>query len=226
MKNIFFSVALLSVASIAAAQIKVGILIGPTLSNQKWVSNTQTLDASIKTGFNYHVGATSDIPLSASFSFQPEIYYSNQSTELTQNSTLLKNVTSFNLGYLKMPALITYMKDFSSMFWYVGAGPYAAGLIRNNVNFTQNADKINAGSLKVGTTWDDQITPWDFGIKFKTGIELKKGLNLGVYYEHGLKDINPQFVQTYNRVYGVSASYLFSLTSFDKYNRYPDDYNY
>jgi Outer membrane protein beta-barrel domain len=226
MKNTFFLLIALCTFIFAQAQIKIGVVAGPTFSSQKWVSNAQPLAGSIKTGFNFHIGATSDIPLSTAFSFQPEVYFSNQSVVLTQDFPLLKNVNKFELGYVKIPALITYMKDFSKMFWYIGAGPYAAKLARNAQTFTQNSDKINAGSFRVGTTLDDQITPWDFGIKLKTGLELKKGLNLGVYYEHGLKDINPQLVQTYNRVYGVSASYLFSLSDYDKYNRYPDYYNY
>ena len=64
------------------------------------------------------------------------------------------------------------------------------------------------------------------GLKFKTGFEIKRGMNMGVYYEMGLTDINPQFVQTYNKVFGVSVSYLFSITQEDKYNRYPDYYHY
>jgi hypothetical protein len=57
-------------------------------------------------------------------------------------------------------------------------------------------------------------------------IALKKGIGLGVYYSYGLKDINPQLVQTYNRAVGVSLIYLFGLNGGDKYNRYPDYYNY
>ena len=87
-------------------------------------------------------------------------------------------------------------------------------------------ERINAGTLRVGRTWDDQITPYDLGLKFKTGFEIKRGMNMGVYYEMGLTDINPQFVQTYNKVFGVSVSYLFSITQEDKYNRYPDYYHY
>jgi Outer membrane protein beta-barrel domain len=226
MKKLFFLIGLIIMAKGLQAQIKIGVIAGPTFATQKWNSNGNPLDASIKTLLKFHVGATSDIPLSASFSFQPELYFSYQGASFEQSNPLLLNYTNYNLGYLKMPACVTYMHDFDKLFWYIGAGPYAARIVNNNGTFMQNNVRIDAGGLKVGTTWDDQVTPFDYGLKFKTGFELKKGLNMGVYYEMGLKDINPAFLQTYNRAYGISASYLFSITSEDKYNRYPDYYNY
>jgi hypothetical protein len=226
MKKLFFFILMAFATASLQAQIKIGVIGGVTFANQKWVSNAQNYDASITTKLKFHVGTTCDVPLSAAFSLQPEFYFSYQGSSLSQSFPLLTNYNDFNIGYLKMPVCLTYMKDFDKLFWYVGAGPYAARAVHSTTTFIQNNERINAGTLRIGRSWDDQITPYDLGLKFKTGFEIKRGINMGVYYEMGLKDINPQFVQTYNRVFGVSASYLFSITQEDKYNSYPDYYHY
>jgi Outer membrane protein beta-barrel domain len=226
MKKFFLAVVILGFTQASKAQIKIGAIGGLTFANQRWVSNTQNFDASIKTKTNFMVGVTSDIPLSAAFSFQPELYYSRQNTSVSQSNLLLNNFNTYKLGYLKMPACITYMHDFNKAFWFVGAGPYVANLASTDASFIQNDIRLSSGSMRVGTGTNDQITPWDFGLKFKAGFEIKKGISMNLYYEQGLKDVNPQFVQTYNRVFGFAVSYLFSVTAEDKYNRYPDDYNY
>ncbi len=225
MKRIFFCLLLITAANSVFAQIRLGAIAGVTFANQKWVSNTQTMPG-IGTSAQFHIGATADVPISAELSIQPELYYSSQGTSLSSNFPLISNYNKFNLGYLKLPVLLTYMYDANKMFWYAGVGPYIGRLAYNNYSFIQNEKRLGAGSLKVGTTADQQITPYDFGIKGKIGFELKKGINFGFYYEHGLKDINPQLVQTYTRTYGASLSYLFSITNEDVYNRYPDYYNH
>jgi hypothetical protein len=220
-------IALLSLIGFTAiAQPKIGVIVGPSFTNQRWISNGNPLDASVKTGLNFHVGATADIPLSYNFSFQPELFYSFNKQSITQTNTNLYNYNNFTIGYIKMPAMLTYMKDFRNIWWYVGSGPYAARVGNTNTNFEQNDKRINTGSLRVGNDIDDQITPWDLGMRVKAGFELQKGVNIQFFFDQGFKDVNPYYIQTYNRSFGASFVYLFSLNKNDKYNRYPDYYNY
>jgi hypothetical protein len=68
--------------------------------------------------------------------------------------------------------------------------------------------------------------PWDYGFRAKAGFEIKKGIGMHFFYDHGIKDISPQFTRAYNRVIGGSLSYMFNLSRSDRYSRYPDYYNY
>ncbi len=209
----------------AIAQPKLGVIVGPSFTTQKWVSNAVTMGG-VKSALNFHVGVTTDFPLNYNLSLQPELYYSFQKQSITQQNVNLYNYNNYTLGYLKMPVLMTYMREVGNIWWYLGAGPYLSGIVNTNTTFLQNDQRISAGAMRVGYNELDQVIPVDYGYKIKAGFELSKGVNINFFYDRGLKDINPQFLQTYNRTFGVSFLYLFSLNENDKYNRYPDYYNY
>jgi Outer membrane protein beta-barrel domain len=208
------------------AQVRIGIIAGTNFTTQKWVSNSYNYEGTIAPKFVFHGGITSDIPVGDAWSIQPELYFSMQGCKISQEYNLLQTNTDINLGYAKLPVTLTYLLDLEKAFLYFGAGPYISRLGISNTTFLSNDENKKSGKLRVGLTSDDEITPWDFGLHLKTGFQLKKGIGLGVHYSYGLKDINPQLVQTYNRSVGVSLIYLFGINGGDKYNRYPDYYNY
>jgi outer membrane immunogenic protein len=223
-KAILLLFIVLSMNSIKA-QIQLGIIAGPNFSTQRWISNTYKL-GNVKTRLQYHIGAIADIPIAEEFSVQPELLFSYQGSDLTTEANLLETFNRFNLGYLKLPVTLTYLKDFNKTFLLIGAGPYVSNLLLNNYTFTQNKINLGSGALRVGTSADDQITAWDYGIRAKAGFQVKRGIGATFFYDLGLKDVNPQLVRTRNRTFGISLFYLFNLGGWDKYSRYPDYYNY
>jgi hypothetical protein len=225
MKQFFIAIALFCSFS-ASSQIRLGAIGGLTYANQNWNTNGQVYEGTYLNRLSFHLGATADIPVAAAWSVQPELYFTNQGSSYKSQIPNLSNESTLELGYIKMPVCLTYMYDAGKTFWYVGAGPYLSRVAFSKYTFIQNDVRIKTGAAEIGRDIEDQVVPYDYGFKVKGGFEMKKGINVGMYWEPGVKDINPQFVKTFNRAFGLSLSYLFSVTAEDKYNRYPDDYNW
>jgi Outer membrane protein beta-barrel domain len=226
MKKISTLFLMLLLTFAANAQVKIGVIAGTNFTTQKWVSNSYKYEGSIQGKMLFHVGLTADIPVGEEWSIQPEFMFSNQGVSILQDYNLLITNEKINIGYAKLPVTVTYLKDLEKAFFYAGIGPYVSRVGITSHSYIANNENIKSGKLRLGLTQNDEITPWDFGFHFKTGFQMKKGIGLGAFYSYGLKDINPQLVQTYNRVVGVSLTYMFGLNGGDKYNRYPDYYNY
>jgi Outer membrane protein beta-barrel domain len=207
------------------AQVRLGFTAGPNYSTQIWNSNTYSMGVS-KYRLQYHFGINMDIPVAEDWSINPEFLFSYQGSKLTQENSVLQNQTTTNIGYAKMPVCLQYMIDKEKMFWQFSAGGYISRVGITNYTFFQNDVNLNSGRLRVGTTTDDQLMPWDYGLRLKAGFEIKKGIGMHFFYDHGIKDISPQMTRAYNRVIGGSLSYMFNLSRADRYSRYPDYYNY
>jgi hypothetical protein len=65
-------------------------------------------DENILTGFN---AGLCKIPVSKSFSIQPEIYYTTKGAEQTYNNVFYNGVAKFNINYIEVPVLVSYQFD-------------------------------------------------------------------------------------------------------------------
>jgi hypothetical protein len=88
-------------------------------------------DENILTGF---AGLYAKIPVSKSFSIQPEIYYTTKGAEQTYNNAFANGVAKFNINYIEVPVLVVI-----NLTENLNAGPYAAymvsGKTTNDSNF-------------------------------------------------------------------------------------------
>jgi outer membrane immunogenic protein len=212
-------------SSVAFAQFSMGLVIGPSFTTQRWSSNAE-LFTGTKTRTQFHLGLTSDIPVAARFSIQPELMFSYQGWKNTQELTNLINDYTYNIGYLKMPVLATYNHEYDNALGIIGIGPYISGVALTNQTYLQNNNNLRSGKLRLGTTKDDELTKADYGLKAKAGFLLKSGLGITAGYDFGLKDINPTMVKTYNRMFTVSLNYLFRLGKEDQFQRFSDSYKW
>jgi hypothetical protein len=222
-KALLALICMITVAQVQA-QVRLGFIAGPSFSTQKITSNSYSLGV-IRTRLQYHIGALAGVALAEQWSLQPELLFSYQGSVLEQEG-LLSTYNKYNLGYLKLPVALTYVHDLEKAYLIVGGGPYLSRLINNSYTYRQNNENAVSGSQRIGNTTNDQITPWDYGIRFKAGFEVKKGIGATFFYDYGTQDVNPQMVRTNNRVFGLSLFYMFKLNDNDRYNRYPDYYNY
>ncbi|MFM2387296.1 MAG: hypothetical protein RL660_2053 [Bacteroidota bacterium] len=208
------------------AQVRLGLTAGPNYSKQLWKSNSYTMQQSTAR-FQYHFGLIADIPVAEDWSIMPEFLFSYQGSVLRQetNSSLV-NLTKNNIGYVKMPITLQYMIDKENIFWQFNAGVYLSRVGITNHRFLQNDVNVFSGPLEIGNNVTDQLKPFDYGLRAKAGFEIKRGIGMHFFYDYGLQDVSPQLTQSYNRVLGASLSYMFQLSSADKYSRYPDYYNY
>jgi outer membrane immunogenic protein len=226
MKRVYFLLVSVLASAMCTAQIKLGAIGGPQFDKQKWVSNNNTFNQSSIGTIRLEIGVMADIPLAETWSIQPELLYSRSKTKQVTDFENALQSTTYNLGYLKMPVCIAYLIPYPKSHIYFGAGPYISTLVLNNYSYYQNDVNLGSGKMRIGKTANDQFTAWDYGARFKTGIQFKKGFMAGIFVDRGIKDINPQSVRTFNNTAGVNFAYLFGLSRSDKYNRYPDYYNY
>jgi hypothetical protein len=222
-RNAILALSLLMFSWNAEAQVQLGFVGGPSFTSQKWLSNNVPFSGT-KIRTQFHIGMTSDIPVAARWSVQPELLFSYQGWKNTQELTNLINDYTYNIGYVKLPVLMTYNKEYDNSFFIIGGGAYLGGIALTNQQFLQNYQNLTSGKLRIGNTFDDQVTFSDYGLKFKSGFILKKGLGITASYEYGLKDINPTLVKTFNRMLGVSLNYMWRISDEDKYRRYSDSY--
>ncbi|WP_446685088.1 porin family protein [Formosa undariae] len=178
---LFTLISVLGYTHVSAQDILFGAKAGLNFAS---VFGDNTDDYETVTAFNY--GVMAEIPISDSFSFQPEVLYSGQGYSFGDNTVAL--------NYLNVPLLAKYyvVKGFS-----LEAGPQVGFLLNTNDD---------------GLGIEDDFDTVDFGINLGLGYKLDNGLNFSARYNIGLTDIDDieGFSGTNkNGVFQVSIGYFF-----------------
>ncbi|WP_166924885.1 porin family protein [Flavobacterium poyangense] len=183
MKNflVLAVVTVLGFTNVNAQKIKFGAKGGLNFAS---VSGDDTKGIDAVTAFNF--GVLSEIPISDTFSFQPEVMYSGQGYSFNDNTVAL--------NYLNIPLMGKYYltKGFS-----IEAGPQVGFLLSAKNEKTDVKKSFNT---------------FDFGVNFGLGYKLDNGLNFGARYNLGLTDINNvegSSSKNKNGVFQLSVGYFF-----------------
>ena len=131
-----------------------------------------------------HFGVVMELPISDKFSFQPELLYSCQGSDWSEDEFIESVVKSTNatyegtykVDYLNIPLMA---KFYVSEGFSLEAGPQV-GLLLSAKAEGDFADP----DLK------DYLKGIDFGVNFGLGYKLEGGLNFGARYNIGLSDTN------------------------------------
>ena len=139
--------------------------------------------------FSIHLGVTSEIKVSNSFSIQPELLYSGQGFfEGNRNLTFLTD-------YINLPVMA---KFYVSNGLSLEAGPQIGYLVSAQVD-----EEGNRGAFKSS----------DFALNIGAGYKFDSGLNFSLRYSVGLKDVEQGFgvygSSIYHRVLQLSVGYNF-----------------
>jgi len=148
-------------------------------------SNLYTRDSdknNVLAGFN--LGLFSKIPITESFAFQPEIYYTTKGAKVTYNNAFINGTALFNLNYIEVPILlvINLTDNFS-----IHAGPYAAYLVSGKVKNESNGtmfdfeENINA----------DDYNRFDAGVEGGASLDFKS-VSFGARYSYGLTKVGKE----------------------------------
>jgi len=161
MKNIFLSIAIVSIvflsSEIHAQGIGVGIKAGANFANQ----SITDISTNSKTGF--HGGAYVVLAFSEKWAIQPELLYSAQGSELPDE------ISEFN--YMSIPILLRW-KPLSVLS--IEAGPQFSALLDA---------KLDGQDIK------DDIKGSDFGLALGATLHLPLGFNGGVRYVWGFTNV-------------------------------------
>ena len=153
-----------------------------------------------------YFGVYAEIPVSETFSIQPELLYSKQGG--TQDGSLVfqeANVnyeSTFNLSYLTVPIMA---KFYVAKGLSLEAGPQIGFLLKSEVDI-----EVNNALFASSTTEDvkDFTKSNDFAFNIGAGYQLNSGLNFNLRYNIGLTDAYED-IDAKNSVFQVGVGYTF-----------------
>lgn len=189
MKNVFFiSMFLFGVvkSQVQAQDVQFGFKGG---------ANFATITGDVSDDFSsitaIHFGVMTEIPISETFSFQPELLYSAQGIKDDEFDEKIK------LNYLNIPLMGKY---YVAEGFSLEAGP--------QIGFLSSA-KSDVDGEEVDIK--DSLKSIDFGLNLGLGYKMNNGLNFGARYNIGLSNINDEdgLGSVKNGVLQVSVGYFF-----------------
>jgi hypothetical protein len=120
----------------------------------------------------FHLGFVAEIGITETFSFQPELLYSAQGSDYSEDSF----EGSLKVDYLNLPLMA---KFYVAEGFSLEAGPQVGFLLSAKDVYDDGEDD-----------WKDITKGIDFGLNFGVGYKLESGLNFGARYNLGLSDLN------------------------------------
>ncbi len=227
LKRAFFIAAGILFFGTANAQLRLAPMMGFNFNRQIQKSNTNKFQGLFDNKLHFSAGVMGDIIITDFLSIQPELLATFKGGAYQLEENVVTEDYTNNLGYFSLPVCITGKLNVNRAKLFLGVGGYVSRLVFTSYSLDQNNENVDAGKLRIGKDqFSDQVTPWDYGVKFKAGFELNRGLYMGAFYDIGIHDINPQPVLTRNKTVGVQLGWIFSLTEEDKYERFENFYEF
>ena len=175
--------------------VKLGAKAGVTFSD---ITGDDVDSFSGRTAF--HVGILAEIMIHDSFAFQPELLYSAQGSDWSEDFGGDAFEGSYKVDYLNVPLMA---KFYVAEGFSLEAGPQVGLLLSAKAEGDFADDDLK-----------DYLKGIDFGVNFGVGYKLESGLNFGARYNLGLSDANddPDYLgdSTYkNSVIQAYVGYFF-----------------
>lgn len=145
----------------------------------------------------FHVGVVAEIVISETFSFQPELLYSAQGADYSDDEF----EGTFKLDYLNIPLMA---KFYVGEGFSLEAGPQVGFLMsaKDEYDFTGTAFKSEEEDIK------EFVKDIDFGINVGVDYKLEGGLNFGARYNLGLSDANDSGDDSFTLKNSVIQAYV------------------
>jgi hypothetical protein len=195
----------------SSAQVRFGVKAGLNLAKMldKDSSTTYSDNFKMKPGINF--GATTEIPVSESFSIEPGLFFSNKGYKMQDSAASLK----FNLSYVDLPINVVYNIDLDYLKVSINAGPYLAIALKARAKSNEkifddgHGNKVDKVNLNLGRYKSDEAKQVDYGVSLGVGAEINS-ICFGVQYSLGLANIttNTENQNIFkNRVIGITVGY-------------------
>lgn len=167
-KLLFFTaIVLFGFTYVSAQDINFGAKAGVNIAT---ITGDDLDSFSSRTAF--HLGFVAEIGITETFSFQPELLYSAQGSDYSEDSF----EGSLKVDYLNLPLMA---KFYVAEGFSLEAGPQVGFLLSAKDVYDDGEDD-----------WKDITKGIDFGLNFGVGYKLESGLNFGARYNLGLSDLN------------------------------------
>lgn len=203
MKKIIMLVAASMLSIGAFAQYRPGIIVSAGYQGARTTMNDKGVGNSMKSGAR--AGVAVDLPVynfgAGTLSIQPGLYYSMKGSQSVREIASLKTTTSTTLGYIEMPILANLSFGVGNdLGVFVNVGPYLAYGVNSSMRVKADGKIVNTDSgekvtnvFKKDKDGKSLLNPFDAGIQVGAGVEYKR-VQLGVGYQHGLVNINKNFI--------------------------------
>ena len=161
-----------------------------------------TNDGSYRNGnmlATYNVGVVADLPLSPLLSVQPGLVLNGKGAKVTHyygvgSEQVASDNLKMNPMYLEVPVnLVVKLPITTGTNFFIGAGPYGALGVGGKYKATANvagATGETTRNIKFGSTNDDDLRRFDYGVNALAGLEIDRVM-LGVNYGLGMSKIVP-----------------------------------
>ena len=194
-----------------------GVRAGLNLSTMVIKDHDQTYSDDFKLHPGFHVGATTEFPITEAFSFETGLFLSTKGLRQTQaDAPLMETIATkvkMNLYYLDIPLTAKATFDVKSTKIYGVLGPYFGwglyGKFKTEVTESGETQTIE-GEVNWGSN-DDDLKRLDFGFTVGTGVEINS-IHMGVSYNLGMANISnypDEGLKYNNRVLSISIGYRF-----------------
>ena len=185
------------------AQIKPGYIFGLNLSTI--TLKTKGISSRPETPAGIHFGGFLEIPVKGNFTLQPALLLSAKGSNFKIDST------EFSLApvYLEVPVMAVYSFGSDVLKVSLFAGPYFACGIGGYKIESEGGFRY----LSFGSGENKDLKPFDFGLNFGAGVNIK-GFMISAQYGIGLLNILPSTTtdsEIKNKVIGISISSLFAV---------------
>ncbi len=187
MKRIFILFVCMASFAAASAQVQFGGKAGLNLST---FAGDDAEGSDMKVGF--HVGGLVKVPITESFFFQPELVFSSQGAQTSDDDI---DDIKMNLNYLNVPLLAKYQTGSG---FFVETGPQIGFL-------------LSAKAKAEGITVDmkDFMKKTDFSWTVGLGFQFPMNFGVNARYNHGLSNIwDEEDSKLNNSVFQVGVFYV------------------
>jgi Outer membrane protein beta-barrel domain len=219
MRALFVLLALLLTAVPASfAQLGFGPEVGIGMSSMHFAPELGFTSASTTAILSGKIGGTIDVHLNKKLSFQSGLFLSRKGQtrdfSFYSSDSLNEYVhQTLTINYIDVPVNVLYktgVQGKGRAFFGIGITPsyiiggrnkLKADGVSNDTAYHTTIDREIANGKPVGM--------FDIGVNLTGGYELPTGLFFRIYYTAGMKDIGLGREIDKNRMWGVSAGYLF-----------------
>ena len=170
---------------------------GVNFSNISTTNDGSYRNGNMLTTFN--VGVVADLPLSPLLSVQPGLVLNGKGAKVTHyygvgSEQVASDNLKMNPMYLEVPVnLVVKLPITTGTNFFIGAGPYGALGVGGKYKATANvagATGETTRNIKFGSTNDDDLRRFDYGVNALAGLEIDRVM-LGVNYGLGMSKIVP-----------------------------------
>lgn len=173
MKKLFLTAAI-AISSVSFAQ-QFGAKAGMNISS---ISDEGFDDSKSKVG--YYAGVFVNMPVSETFSIQPEVLYNNLGSKVSSTVLGTTYSSTLNLDYIAVPVMFQYK---ATPMFYLEAGPEFGFLVGAK-------QKYDNGSSSATSTLDkSDFNNFNFGMGLGLGFDITKNVGVNARYVAGFSDV-------------------------------------